>query len=49
MNQNGEERTIKMTTDYIATVKGDALDGTLKSHGEGMTSPERKWSGKKAG
>ena len=42
-------RTIKMTTNYIPTVKGDALDGTMQRTGEGMTSPERKWSGKKSG
>jgi hypothetical protein len=50
INQNGEERAVKMTTDYIAVLKGNALDGTMKSHSSEMgSSPERKWTGKRSG
>ena len=46
INQNGEERTIKMTTDFTATVSGDKVDGTMQLRSsEGMSQPERKFSG----
>jgi hypothetical protein len=46
INQNGEERTIRMTTEFTATVSGDKVEGTMQLRsGEGMTQPERKFSG----
>jgi hypothetical protein len=44
-NQNGEERTIKVTTDFSATVTGGKIDGTMEFRAEGMSRPARKFSG----
>lgn len=50
VNMNGDERTVKMITTYEATLKGDALDGTMSSKSEdgSIESSPMPWSAKKS-
>ena len=48
ISDGGEVRTVKMITNFSATVTGDKVEGTMQSRSPdagGMTAPERKFSG----
>ena len=51
MRGNGEEQTFSMIQEYVFTVEGDAIKGSIEVHPpEGISSkgPSRTFTGKRA-